>query len=104
MPFDVVSAKSDMSDFNVYAGCAKSEYVYHFSTETPDSFYITYFGTENRTDDEDYEMSDIAEEIQIEWIPAVVDGIECFVLIRTDSIAFMRVPADKSEITWIENF
>ncbi len=98
----IKKAISDMSDYNQYAGCKWDEYVFTISSDSPEKFDLVPTWSELPEYVEHCDLSDLAEEVAPVWVPAVVDGDEAFVLIYHDSIAFMRVPADKDQINWID--
>ena len=97
----VKKAMSDKSEYNQYAGCAKDEYYLAFKTDSPETFDLVPFWTKLPEYVEHCDLTDFDEEVGNEWVPATIDGIECFVRISHEGIAFMDVPADMSEINWI---
>ncbi len=101
---DLSRAMSDKSEYNPYAGCVKVDHIYVFSTATPESFLIqpvdpTTLRKSGSPDE--YETSDLTEDARSEWVPATIDGLECFILICRDRVAFMDFPNNLSEVNWI---
>lgn len=91
--FNLIQAKSEMMDMSEYAVLSDEESVMHFSSDIPDKyrFEMIYDGKSDIPLEGD--LSDIGEFAEDVWIQAILDGLACYVLIKTDSIHFMRVYA-----------
>ncbi len=94
-------AISDMSDFNVYAGVIRSDMFFIFSSSKSETFGLAPNAWFDPKLDDEYPIEDLAEDSHESWQKCYVNGSSAFVLIRPESITFMRVPADKSDICWI---